>query len=93
MDKYELQTKHDLRQSFYGKAKVTTHLNEQQEKIISLYSYNTLVSYINETQNKAVVLNTYSQTTLRHIKEFLKQQGFKAETKTQIEKDYIKVQE
>ena len=90
MNKYELQTKHDLRNSFYGKTIVKTHLNEQQEKIISLYSYNTLVAYINETQNKAVVLNTHSRTTLRHIKEFLKQQGFKAETKTQIEKDYIK---
>ena len=31
-----------------------------------------------------------SQTTLRHIKEFLKQKGFKAETKQQIIRDYLK---
>ena len=37
---------------------------------------------------KATVNGTYSQTTLRHIKEFLKQEGFKAETQRQILNDY-----
>ena len=35
------------------------------------------------------VFGLYSVTTLRHIKEFLKQNGFKAETKAQIAKDYM----
>ena len=40
---------------------------------------------------KTVFLGTdwnYSRTTLRHVKEFLKQQGYKAESKEQILKDY-----
>ena len=37
---------------------------------------------------KAYVVDTYSQTTLRHIKEFLKQNGFKADSKKQIMEDY-----
>ena len=37
----------------------------------------------------AEVYGTYSATTLRHIKEFLKQNGFKADSKSQIEKDYL----
>ena len=88
---YELKPKYDVRQSFYQKAEVTIHKNTKNETIISLYSYNTLVSYIIEERNKAIVLNTYSNTTLRHIKEFLLQHGFKAETKAQIEQDYIKI--
>jgi len=52
-----------------------------------LKSYNVLVcSIIND---KVVVYGTYSNTTLRHIKEFLLQNGFKAESKKQIESDYM----
>jgi hypothetical protein len=36
----------------------------------------------------AEVYGTYSSTTLRHIKEFLKQNGFKAESSKQIMADY-----
>ena len=50
-------------------------------------SYCTEVAYIEN--KKAVVLMTYSPTTLRHIKEFLLQYGFKAENKKQIENDYM----
>ena len=89
MNEYELQAQYDARKSFYGKARVTTHLNEKSEMVISLYSYETLVCYI--VNKKPVVLGTYSQTTLSHIKEFLIQHGFIAETKAQIEKDYKKV--
>lgn len=51
-----------------------------------LYSYNIKVAEIKD--GKPIVYGTYSTTTLRHIKEFLKQEGYKAETKEQIEKDY-----
>ena len=86
----------DTRKSFYNKAVVTTdgclfgadkELKTSGEK--HLYSYNEHVCYIDNT-NKVHLLPlwNYSATTLRHVKEFLKQNGFKAETKSQIEKDY-----
>lgn len=52
----------------------------------------TLVSYTTEVATiaggKARVRGVYSNTTLRHIKEFLKQNGFKAENSKQIMADY-----
>lgn len=78
---YGLEPRYDSRKSFYGKAEVR---DEDGKQI--LRSYNTDVAYIKD--GKAVVNGTYSQTTLRHIKEFLKQNGFKAETSAQILKDY-----
>lgn len=51
-----------------------------------LESYGTDVAYVQG--GKAHVGGGYSTTTLRHIKEFLKQEGFKAETKAQILRDY-----
>ena len=81
--KQVLETIYDKRNSFYNKAMI-----EHKGNILKLYSYNTLVAEIKE--NKAFVYGTYSPTTLRHIKEFLKQNGFTAENKKQIEKDYIK---
>ena len=80
----ELKPEYDNRNSFYKKAKVI-HDNDR----ITLISYNTEVAYIEG--GKAVVKGTYSATTLRHIKDFLKQNSFKAETKEQILKDYKKV--
>lgn len=81
---YDLDSIFDSRQSFYGKAKVDTGDKGDKNK---LYSYNTLVAEIKD--GKPVVYGTYSQTTLRHIKEWLKQLGFKAENKAQIERDYL----
>ena len=85
-----LQPRFDSRQSFYNKATVTEDTNGKY-----LTSYNTVVARITDKNNGyqiapyAEVYGTYSQTTLRHIKEFLKQNGFKAESKAQIEKDYL----
>jgi len=81
MQVYALNAKYDARDSFYGKAQVIVEGNT-----IKLQSYNTIVAKIEN--DKAVVFDTYSHTTLRHIKEFLKQHGFKAENKKQILKDY-----
>ena len=78
----ELIPKHDNRKSFYNKAIV-----EQENGVLKLYSYNTLVCVIDNGKPKVIM--TYSNTTLRHIKEFLKQNGFKADTKSQIIKDYM----
>ena len=80
---YELRPKYENVKSFYRKARVRTENNK-----LILRSYETDVAFIEN--GKATVKATYSATTLRHIKEFLKQQGFKAENKRQIETDYIK---
>ena len=48
-----------------------------KKKEIYLISYNTLVAIITP-ENKAIVYGLYSNTTTRHIKEFLKQNVFKA---------------
>lgn len=85
---YELSPKNDSRKSFYGKARVSTGDKGDQNK---LYSYNTLVAEM--IDGKPVVYGTYSATTLRHIKDWLKQNGFKAENKAQIEADYGKKEE
>lgn len=79
---YLLNTRYDRRASFYGKALV-----EERKNITILTSYNTQVAIIKN--NKAYINGTYSNTTLRHIKEFLKQNGFKAESKKQIIEDYF----
>ncbi len=79
---YELSTQHDSRKSFYGKAIVIEESNKKRLK-----SYDTIVAEISD--GKAKVFGTYSPTTLRHIKEFLYQNGFDADTKKQIEKDYM----
>lgn len=79
----ELCPYYDNAQSFYGKAKVIEIEND-----VFLVSYDTIVAFFNRDAKVAQVYGTYSATTLRHIKEFLKQSGFKAETKKQIEKDY-----
>ena len=77
----ELNVQYDSRNSFYGKA----HIRTEDNKLI-LRSYTTDVAYIED--GEAVVNGTYSNTTLRHIKEFLKQNGFKADTSKQILTDY-----
>src|SRR3990172_2111151 len=81
IDYAEMYPQYDARKSFYGKVDV----REENGRMI-LQSYNTDVAYIEN--GKAVVRGTYSSTTLRHIKEFLKQNGFEAESSSQIMKDY-----
>ena len=81
----ELCPYYDSAQSFYGKAKIIEIEND-----VFLVSYDTIVAFYNRETKIAEVVDTYSATTLRHIKEFLRQSGFKAETKKQIERDYMK---
>lgn len=84
---YGLETQYDARQSFHGKAQVETD-NRGNE---TLYSYGTPVAKIN-ARGKVSLLPRWdeSQTTLRHVKEFLKQHGLKADSLAQIKKDYLK---
>lgn len=80
----ELCPYYDSAKSFYGKAKVIEIGND-----VFLVSYTTVVAFYNRETKIAQVVGTFSPTTLRHIKEFLRQSGFKAETKKQIMKDYM----
>lgn len=92
-DVYDLFPRYDSRNSFYGKARV----EEKDDGTKILYSYGSKVAMIKD--GKAILglgkdhgyeylLWAYSPTTLRHVKEFLKQNGFKADSRAQMEKDY-----
>lgn len=92
---YKLEAKYDSHKSFYGKAKVVEEYNAK-----SLISYKSCICQIQELGNKDKVVKiynvkdyygnslTFSSTSLRHLKEFLKQNGLKAESRAQIEADY-----
>lgn len=77
---------YDSRKSFYNKAVVEDDSMNHGGKL--LYSYGTWVVAICGDHVRLFSAWDHSATTLRHVKEFLKQNGFKAETKAQIEKDY-----
>ena len=72
---YELMTIFDSAKSFYKKAFVKIEY-KNDTKIIILYSYNTEVLRLQKNNNKLVIeyVNIYSKTTLRHIKEVIKQE-------------------
>lgn len=81
--RYDLRPEYDSRQSFHSKAYVD---DEGSEK--TLYSYHTKVAEIKDGKPILYPKWDFSSTTLRHVKEFLKQNGFKAETQKQIARDY-----
>lgn len=71
---FELTTRYDSRQSFYGKALV-----KEDGDTLTLYSYLTPVAKIVNGNYESLGYEHYSQTTSRHIKEFRKQfeRGYK----------------
>ena len=81
---FELTPKFDSRKSFYGKAKISF---EGDRRL--LLSYGTPVAFI-EPDRPPVMLDGWdsTQTTLRHVKEFLKQNDLKAESLEQMRRDY-----
>ena len=86
---YNLSPRYDSRQSFYGKARVS----EPEEGLEVLWSYNTPVCSIDKDGNVALLRNGYlgwhsSQTTLRHVKEFLKQHGKQIGSSKELAKMY-----
>lgn len=85
---YGLDPRFDARKSFYGKAQVDVDGDRQ-----TLYSYNTKVAEIKDGKVTLFPAWNYSQTTLRHVKDFLKQNGFKADSSKQISADYGVVEE
>ena len=85
---YGLQSQYDSRKSFGGKAQVDVSADGE-----TLYSYDTPVAHIKDGKVTLLPKWDLSQTTLRHVKEFLKQHGFKAESRNQMAADYVSVQE
>ncbi len=83
MKKIELVPVFSKQKSFYDKAKV-----EKTSTGKKLYSYNLFVAEVNG--KKASVYSLQSDSTLRHVKEFLKQEGLKADNKKQIIANYFK---
>lgn len=77
----ELQPIYCRQKSFYHKAKVL-----EDKESIKLISYATMVAEVKNGKPK--IYGWYSATTTRHIKEFLKQQGFIVGSKKQLEKMY-----
>ena len=77
----ELQPIYSNVKSFYRKARVL-----KDDNTIQLISYSTKVAEIKN--GKAHIFGWYSATKTRHIKEFLRQNGFKTGTKAQLEKMY-----
>jgi hypothetical protein len=80
----ELSPQYDSSKSFYGKAKVVTDSDGTQ----ILYSYDTPVVEIKDDKVVLKPMWDSSATTLRHVKEFLKQNGFEVGSKAQLAKMY-----
>lgn len=82
-----LNPQYDSRKSFYGKA----HVVDDSDGSQILYSYDTPVCKINDRGEVELLAQwDASQTTLRHVKEFLQQNGFKVGSKSQIASMYGK---
>ena len=71
----------------FDKRAFVTHIQRPDMDVKYLVSYGGVVAKIEN--NKAEVYGTYSSETLRHLKEFLQQNGFKADSCIQIREDYM----
>lgn len=80
-----LLPKYDTRKSFYNKAEIYKKYDEiQKANMLYLKSYDTIVAVINLDTNVPCVFGYYSQTTARHINEFLLQNGFNKMSKKEM---------
>lgn len=85
---HALTPKYSTQQSFYGKAKVDYYEVANGRKVAVLYSYDTFIMEI-DCQTKKIIDVTddaehFTNTTLKHIKEFMLQQGLASMTKMQL---------
>lgn len=79
---YELTPMFETCKSYYGKARVKVDGDDLQ-----LFSYSTavaIVTYLPDGAKLAHITGVYSRTTVRHIREFLRQHGFKPGTKAEL---------
>ena len=70
MKRYILETVYDDRQSFYNKARV-----EEEGNKSTLFSYEVPVAKIEDGNVTLSPSWSYSNTTIRHVREFLRQEG------------------
>ena len=95
---YELSTRYDHAQSFYNKASVVIKSRRGGGFTVTLRSYLTPICRLQCNGGEVVGgvrwLNgdpaDWSNTTWRHIREFLRQAGFRAVSKAQCLRDYCK---
>lgn len=80
MAREDLSPRYDRRASFYGKA---------QTEDDKLYSYGTLVAEIKDGRPVLYPDWDYSTTTVRHVREWLRQHGFEVGSKADIERMYV----
>lgn len=84
----KLEPEYDHRKSFYGKARV----EEKPDGTKILWSYNTPVAKVENGKATLLRRGYYgwfsSPTTLRHVKEFLRQNGFEIGSKNDLAKMY-----
>lgn len=85
----KLDPQFDSRKSFYNKAQVVTDTDGTQ----TLYSYNTPVVKIKDGKVELLAMWDSSATTLRHVKEFLQQNGFEVGSKQALAKMYGRANE
>ena len=83
-DMQELQPIYEKVKSYYRKAHVMEEGNS-----IKLYSYGTLIASIKDHKMEVVYdLEKITQTTLRHLKEFMQQNEIEVLTKKELIKKY-----
>ena len=80
--KEELRPIFDRRKSFYKKA----YIIREEDGTVRLISYWTEVATIKN--GKLHINGFYSATTLRHLKEFVEQMGYKNGSKAELERMY-----
>ena len=86
---YDLAPAFDPCKSHFGGARVTVNPADSVE--LQSYGAHVVTIDILDPYDKRVTLHPawdQSDTTLRHVKEFLRQQGFNAHNKGQIRRDY-----
>ena len=76
-----LEARYDSRASFYNKARI-----EDDGTAIRLYSYETHVATFHKATREVALMPLWdhSATTLRHVREFLRQMGKEAGSKKEI---------
>ena len=79
---YELSPVFDSHKSFYGKARVK--VNDDTLQLVSYSTVVAIVTYLSDGAKLAHITGVYSRTTVRHIREFLRQQGFKPGTEAEL---------
>lgn len=80
----ELSPVYNNQDSYYGKAFIISN----RDGGVALKSYDTIVAFL-DSDGYLSIRDTYSSTTLRHIKEFMFQNHFTVGTKHDIKECFV----